>query len=139
MAGGGRLGIARVYALIFGIAYVSVALLEVALGGSGLRIGDTLVLKVTAAQNVIHWAVGLVVLGSFFAGETAARMTARVVGVVFVLVTALGFIAPDFTGKLLGFDGSLPLSYNIVHAVTAAAALFAGFAAERAYGRPQTA
>jgi hypothetical protein len=138
--GSTRLGIARIYALVFGIAYLSVAVLEVALGSSGLRIGDTQILRVTAAQNVVHWAVGLVVLGSFFAGEIAAKMTARVIGIVFVAVTVLGFVARGFTGNLLGFDGPLPWTYNIVHLATAAFALFAGFAAERAYrGRPQMA
>jgi hypothetical protein len=130
---GGR-GIARTYALIFGIAYVGVALLEVILGSGGLRIGGTTILKVTVVQNLIHWAVGIVVLGSYFAGEVAAKMVARVIGIVFVLVTLLGVVARDFTGELLGFDGPLPWSYNVVHLITAAVALFAGFAAERAYG-----
>lgn len=129
------MGIARTYALIFGIAYVAVALLEDILGADGLRMGSTYILKLTAIQNVIHWAVGIAVLGSFFAGETAAKMVARVVGIVFVLVTVLGFVARSFTGDLLGFDAPLPWSYNIVHLATAAFALFAGFAAERAYGR----
>ena len=40
-----------------------------------------------------------------------------------------------FTGKLLGFHGKLPWSYNLIHIATAALALFAGFAAERAYSR----
>lgn len=131
---GGKMGIARMYALIFGIAYVGVALLEVILGDSGLRFGDTVVLQVTVLQNIIHWAVGIVVLGSFFAGETVARTVARIIGVVFVLVTVLGFVARDFTGELLGFDGALPWSYNIVHLATAVVALFAGFAAARVYG-----
>lgn len=134
------MGIARMYALIFGIAYVGVALLEVILGSSGLKIGDTLLLKVTLLQNVIHWAVGIVVLGSFFAGDVAAKMVARVIGIVFVLVTVVGFVARDLTGDLLGFSGPLPWSYNIVHLITALAALFAGFVAARAYGaRPKMA
>ncbi len=130
----GGLGIARTYALVFGIAYVAVAMLEVILGSSGLRIGDTLILKVTPVQNAIHWIVGIVVLGSFFAGETAAKLVARIIGSVFVLVTLLGVVARDFTGELLGFDGPLPWSYNLVHLVTALVALFAGFFATRAYG-----
>ncbi len=131
----GGLGIARTYALVFGIAYIAVSLLEVVLGDGGLRIGGTQILEITAAQNAIHWLVGIAVLGSFFAGEAAAKLVARVVGVVFVVVTALGFVARDTLGDLLGFDGPLPWSYNIVHLATAALALFAGFAAERAYGR----
>ncbi len=130
----GGLGIARTYALVFGIAYIAVAMLEVILGGSGLRIGDTVILEVTPVQNAIHWIVGIVVLGSFFAGETAAKLVARIIGGVFVLVTLLGFVARDLTGELLGFDGPLPWSYNVVHLLTALVALFAGFVATRAYG-----
>jgi Domain of unknown function (DUF4383) len=129
----GKTGIARTYALIFGIAYIAVAVLEDVLGGKGLRIGDTLILRVTAVQNLIHWVVGVAVLGSFFAGEVAAKMVARVVGIVFVVVTLLGFLARTFTGKLLGFHGPLPWSYNIVHLATAIFALIAGFAVSRLY------
>ena len=130
----GKLGIARMYALVFGIAYIAVALLEDILGSDGLRIGGTQILELTGPQNAIHWIVGLAVLGSFFAGENVAKMVARVVGVVFVVVTLLGFVARDTLGDILGFDGPLPWSYNIVHLATAAVALFAGFALERAYG-----
>ena len=68
----------------------------------------------------------------------AAKLVARVVGVVFVVVTILGFVAREFTGKLLGFGGDLPMSYNIVHLATAVLALFAGFAATRVYGRDRS-
>jgi len=130
-----RWGIVQTYALVFGIAYVAVALLEDILGGNGLKIGGTTILMVTVVQNAIHWIVGIAVLGSFFAGESTAKLVARVVGIVFVLVTLLGFFVEPLTGNLLGFGGSLPMSYNIVHLLTAAAALFAGFAATRAYGQ----
>lgn len=129
----GKLSIVRIYALVFGIAYIGVAALEDILGSKGLMLGSQQVLKVTAVQNTIHWAVGLAVIGSFFAGDAIAKLVARAVGVVFVLVTALGLAAEPFTGKLLGFHGGLPASYNIVHAATAVAALFAGFAVAKVY------
>jgi hypothetical protein len=132
---GRGLGIARIYALIFGIAYLAVALTEVVLGSAGLVVGNAVILKVTVIQNAIHWLTGLVVLGSFFTGEIGARLVARIVGIVFVLVTLLGLFVEPLTGQLLGFPGALPMSYNLVHLLTAAAALFAGFAAQRAYGQ----
>src|SRR5437879_2287062 len=98
-----RWGIVQVYALVFGIAYIAVAVLEDILGSSGLVIGGTTILKVTLIQNAIHWIVGLAVLGSFFAGESVAKWVARVVGIVFVLVTILGFFVEPLTGQLLGF------------------------------------
>lgn len=128
-------GIVQIYALVFGIAYLAVAVLEVLLGSTGLSIGGTVILQVQLVQNAIHWIVGLAVLGSFFAGENWAKLVARAVGIVFVVVTLLGLFVEPLTGQLLGFSGALPASYNVVHLLTAAAALFAGFAAQRAYGQ----
>jgi Domain of unknown function (DUF4383) len=128
-------GIVQTYALVFGIAYLAVAVLELALGSNGLVIGGVVILQAQLVQNAIHWIVGLAVLGSFFAGENVAKMVARAVGIVFVLVTLLGLFLEPMTGQLLGFPGALPASYNVVHLLTAAAALFAGFAAQRAYGQ----
>ncbi|MDQ4005787.1 MAG: DUF4383 domain-containing protein [Actinomycetota bacterium] len=125
----GKMGFARFYALVFGIAYIGVSLLEVILGD--LTVGDTVILQRTTLQNIVHWAVGVVVLGSFFAGEAAARTVARIVGIVFVALTIYGFVAPDSLGDLLGYPGDIPMSYNIVHLATAILALFAGFAGSR--------
>ena len=125
----GKMGFARFYALVFGIAYIGVALLELILGD--LTVGSTVILARTTLQNIVHWAVGIVVLGSFFAGEAAARTVARIVGIVFVALTIYGFVAPDSLGDLLGYPGDIPVSYNIVHLATALLALFAGFAGGR--------
>jgi len=70
-----KLGIVRVYALVFGIAYLAVAALEVGLkvfGSGSLVVGGQTILKITPAQNAIHWLVGVAVLGSFFAGTAVA-------------------------------------------------------------------
>ena len=128
-------GIVQLYALVFGIAYLGVAVREVALGSNGLKIGGVTILQVQLVQNLIHWVVGLAVLGSFFAGENVAKLVARIVGIVFVVVVLLGLFVEPLTGQLLGFPEALPASYNVVHILTAAAALFAGFAAQRAYGQ----
>jgi uncharacterized protein DUF4383 len=128
-------GIVQTYALVFGIAYLAVAVLELVLGSNGLVIGGTVILQVQPIQNAIHWIVGLAVIGSFFAGEKVAKLVARCVGIVFVVVTLLGLFVEPLTGQLLGFPGALPASYNVVHLLTAAAALFAGFAAQRVYSR----
>lgn len=130
----GRRGIARTYALIFGIVYLSVALIEVI-----TRDALEPVLRFTGIQNAVHWAVGAVVLLSSFGSESTAKLVARVIGVVFVALTAYGFIAPDTVGDLLGFEGDLPVSYHLIHALTALAALYAGFATRAGYGRAATA
>jgi hypothetical protein len=128
----GKMGFARFYALVFGVAYIGVAILELFYPADDpLRIGDLVILQRTTLQNIIHFAVGIVVLGSFFAGETAARNVARVIGVVFVAITIWGFLSPGGLGEFLGYDGDIPAVYNFVHLVTALLALFAGFAGSR--------
>lgn len=123
------MGPARLYAIVFGVTYLAVAALEVVLAatGSKIAVGTFVLFQAALLQNIVHWAVGLVVVASFLMGEARARLVARLVGVVFVLVSVLGIVARDFTGKLLGFHGALPWSYNIVHVLTAVAALAAGF------------
>jgi hypothetical protein len=84
---------------------------------------------------VIHLAVGVLVLGSFFAGESAAKSVARVVGVVFLAVTIWNIVAGDSYAEFVGLEGTdgTPIVYTIVHAVTAVGALFAGFSRGRGY------
>lgn len=126
----GKWGIARTYALIFGVVYLAVAAVE-AVTQDALEP----VLRFTGIQNAIHWAVGAVVLLSFFGSERTAKTVARVVGLVFVAITIAGFVSPSGLGDLLGYEGDIPMSYNVVHALTAAAALYAGFAMRASYGR----
>ena len=131
----GKLGIARTYTLIFGAAYLAVAILELFFPASDpLVIGDTVVLARGTLHNVIHFAVGIAVLGSFFAGETAAKMVSRVVGWTFVLVTLLNVFASNFYAELVGLGegAGTPVVYTIVHAATATAALYAGYASRYA-------
>ena len=133
----GKMGVARMYALVFGIAYLAVGLLELIYGvDDPLVIGDDLVLIAGGTLHiVIHLAVGVLVLGSFFAGESAAKSVARVVGVVFLVVFALNLFASNFYAELVGFpDGAeTPIVYTIVHAITALGALYAGFSSGRGY------
>jgi uncharacterized protein DUF4383 len=119
----GKYGIARTYALIFGIVYLAVAAVE-AITQDALEP----VLQFTGLQNAVHWAVGAVVLLSFFGSESTARLVARVIGVVFMALTLWGFLSPSSLGQLLGYVGDIPISYNVVHLLTAVAALYAGFA-----------
>ncbi|MDP8955687.1 MAG: DUF4383 domain-containing protein [Actinomycetota bacterium] len=125
--------------MIFGLAYVAVALLELIL--DELTIGGAVILDRTVLQNVVHWVIAIAVLGSFFAGENAARMVARIVGIVLVVLAIWGFVDSDSLGNLLGYEeDGIPAAYNWVHLVTGLAALFAGFFATRAYAsRPAAA
>jgi hypothetical protein len=132
----GKMGVARMYALIFGIAYLAVGLLELFYGNDNpLALGDTVLIQGGTIHIVIHLAVGVLVLGSFFAGESAAKSVARVVGVVFLAVTIWNIVAGDSYAEFVGLEGTdgTPIVYTIVHAVTAVGALFAGFSGGRGY------
>jgi hypothetical protein len=123
------------YAWIFGIAYLAVAVLELVSKSEGLSIGDAEILSFGTLHNIIHFAVGVVVLGSAWAGEGAARAVAKVVGVVFLAITVWNIVAGDSYADFVGIEGGeLPVAYTIVHAVTAIAALYAGFSGRRVYG-----
>ena len=125
----GKMGIARLYCLIFGIAYLAVAGLE-AITQDALM--DAIGLEFEPMQNAIHWAVGVVTLLAFFGSENTARIVARAVGFVFLAITIWGMASPSSIGEFLGYDHNLPPIYNIVHFLTALAALFAGFASRKA-------
>lgn len=133
----GKMGMARMYALIFGIAYLAVGLLELFYKfDDPLALGDTAIIAGATLHTIIHLAVGVVVLGSFFAGESAAKSVARVIGVVFLIVLILNFVATDFYAELVGFPTGhgLPGVYYVAHALIAAGALFAGFSNRGGYG-----
>ena len=132
--GYGKMGVARMYALIFGIAYLAVGLLELFYKSpEALSIGDTVLITGGTIHIVIHLAVGVLVLGSFFAGESAAKGVARVVGVIFLAVLIWNLVAGDSYADFVGIEGDLPVSYIVVHAVTAVGALYAGFSSGRGY------
>jgi hypothetical protein len=120
--------VAKAYAWIFGIAYLAVAVLELVTKDKGLDLGGTAILSYGALHNIIHFAVGIVVLGSAFSGEAGAKVVARIVGVVFLAITVWNIVAAQSYADFVGIDGELPIAYTIVHAITAVAALYAGFA-----------
>lgn len=129
-----RSGFAGLYALMFGATYLAVALLEVVLGDDGLTIGDApsineIILLLEQPHNAIHWLTGAVLVGAALAGM--AKVVVRAVGVVFAIVTVVGLVLPSTTMDLLGYgEGlSVPIAYTLIHALTAATALYAGFVA----------
>lgn len=127
-----RVAVARLYTFLFGLAYLVIAFLEVLLGE--LKIGKTVLLDMRGLQNFVHWSVGILVFTAYLAGDLASKALARVIGLVFAGITVWGYVAPDSLGNLLGYEGKIPPAYNVIHLVTAALGLFAGFAATRVYG-----
>lgn len=108
-------------AKIFGIVFVLVGVLGfVPMATSGnLLLG---VFEVDALHNVIHLATGLI---AFWAAGTVAnsRLFFKVFGVIYALVTVLGFA---LGGNIAGLF-MVNMADNILHLVIALVALYAGF------------
>ena len=124
----GRMGAPRAYALLFGIILVGVGILELYFPrGDPLTAGRLVILQRAVLNNLLHFVVGIVLVGAFFAGQGPARTAARIVGAVVGAVAIWGFVSPATLGSVLGYDGDVPVIYNIFHAATAVLALVAGF------------
>src|SRR3954470_3216723 len=115
-------GIARVAALVLGVVFVAVALIE-------LITQDTLtpVLEYSAPLNAIHWAIGVLLLIACVAGERVSRTMVLVVGVVLAAVTVMFLLDRTAFEALLNYpypdQHPLPGSYIVFYGVSAVAAL----------------
>ena len=116
---------AKTYALVFGIAYVLVALLELL-----FRTPFGGLLFFTPVHNGIHWVTGILGLVAYAKGGSTATMYAKLFGIVFLLVFVLGIAAPAFLSSVLGYP--VNWFYNVVHLVTGLLGLYAGFAGKGA-------
>lgn len=126
------MNVVRSVALVLGIVYVAVGLLGFvpqAVTGSpppdmpsadGLLLG---IFPINMLHNIVHLAVGAALLYGFTA-TLAAIMVSRAVGVIYLAIGLLGFVAPDTFGlmPLGGADIAL-------HLGTAGVLLYIGFMA----------
>ena len=80
--------------------------------------GMLLVFGINPLHNVVHLVTGVLGLtAGFSAGGQRARQYNQVLGVVYLLVTALGLAAPALTARLLAInpaDNFLHLALGIV-------------------------
>lgn len=128
----GKLGWARFYALMFGVAYVTIGILEIFYRPSDpLVIGGATILAATTLHTVVHVAVAAALIAGFVAGEAAARTAVRIVGILLVALAVWGFVAPSSLGGVLGYGADVPTAYGYIHAATGVLALLAGFAPAR--------
>ncbi len=136
------MGLARTVALVLGAVYVVVGILGFIPGitretntvqdmesATGLLLG---IFPINLLHNVVHLVIGAALLYGSTARDNAI-MVSRVVGVVYLLVGLLGFVAPDTFG-LMPIGGA----DIFLHLLTAAVLLYIGFAAPEE-GRTRTA
>lgn len=78
-------------------------------------------------HNVIHLASGLVLVFAASRSDDAAQMSAKVLGVVYALVTILGFVAMSFMTSLI----NLNTADNFLHLLLTVVLLYIGFGMSR--------
>jgi hypothetical protein len=128
-----RIGLNSIVAFGFGAVFVLVGVAGFAVSGghaaAGHEGGDLLgVFQVNALHNLVHLAVGAVMLGAAVAGTRAARLTNIVVGAVYLLLAVLGLvILGDNPLNVIALNGA----DNGLHAVLGVALLGIGLAADR--------
>ena len=111
--------LAQVVGVIFLIA--GIAGFIPALCPNGLLLG---LFAVNGMHNVVHILSGVLALAMSFGTEATARNYFRIVGVVYALVTVLGFVAGR-GGMLMGM--SMNMADNYLHLAFALFFLWAGF------------
>lgn len=111
----------QTFAWIFGAVFVLVGLLGFvpALTPDGLLLG---IFEVDPLHNVIHLLSGVLALGAAWAGSYA-RLYFQVFGVVYGIVTVVGFLQGDTVLGLIAVN----TADHLLHLVIAAAALWVGF------------
>lgn len=111
------------FAKVFGFVLLAVGVLGFV---PALRPDNNLLglFHVNTIHNLIHIASGLVALFAGYSEERASRLYFQVFGVVYALVTVLGFISGD--KNILGLVANNMFD-NLLHILIAGTALTLGF------------
>lgn len=117
----------QMFTLVFGVVYLLVGVLGF--------INDPIlgVFSVNALHNVVHLAIGGALAFSS-KDHATAKTVSLVVGVAYLLVALLGFVAKDFMDDLLQIN----TEDNFLHLVSGAVAVYFGTAGAE-MSRPTTA
>ena len=108
-------------AWVFGIVFLAVGVLGFVPGitANGHLLG---IFEVDALHNIIHLASGLAAVAAAW-GMYSPRTYFQVFGVVYGLVTVVGFVQGDTVLGLIPVN----MADNVLHLAIAAAALYIGF------------
>ena len=122
---------AKLYAGLFGAVYALVGVVGLLIPG-GTMISPAvrfIVFDLNLLHSLTHLLVGALGLAAYAGGEGASRLYARVMGVAFLALALLGIADP--------LHGLLPIGGVdvLLHAATAALALYVGFVAPAARQR----
>ncbi|TSC87048.1 MAG: hypothetical protein G01um10148_153 [Parcubacteria group bacterium Gr01-1014_8] len=108
-------------AWVFGVVLTLVGVLGFVPGitSDGMLLG---IFMVDGLHSVIHLVSGLAALAAAW-GIWSTRMYFQVFGVIYGLVTVIGFLQGDTVLGLIGIN----MADNVLHLLIAAVALYAGF------------
>jgi hypothetical protein len=109
---------AKTVVMVLGLVFVVVGVL-------GFFMDPVLGFEVDMVHNVVHLLSGIIALAMASMGEASAKTYGKVFGLIYALVTILGFVSGT-DGKLLGimeYNGA----DNILHLVLAVVLLYVGF------------
>jgi hypothetical protein len=109
----------------FGWIFIIIGILGFIPGitSDGMLLG---IFEVSAVHNIVHLLSGIIALAMAAQGEDGARTYAKIFGVVYLLVTLLGF----FTGSFIGLFEANGAD-NVLHLLLAVIFLWAGFSGRR--------
>lgn len=109
-------------AWVFGIVFVAIGVLGFVPGATsnGMLLG---IFEVDGLHNAIHLLSGIAAIAAAWGSAAYARLYFKVFGVVYGLVTVVGFLQGD---TVLGLF-MVNTADNLLHLVIAAAALWIGF------------
>src|ERR1700682_4464582 len=119
----------RLLALVFGTVYLLTGVLGFAVTGFASLVGSVGILAVfelNPLHNLAHILIGLLWLGSA-ANADSARAAAQVFGLVYVVLSILGFLEVGVALNAL----ALNMADNLLHIVSGGTALLAGLFVRR--------
>lgn len=118
-------------AWVFAIVFLAVGVLGFVPGitSDGHLLG---IFEVDTLHNVIHILSGAAALIAAWMSASASRMYFKVFGVVYALVTVVGFVQGSTVLGLIGVN----MADNVLHLVIAVAALAIGFGMKDSMARP---
>jgi hypothetical protein len=111
---------AKLFTQVVGVILLVVGVLGFLMPGIGT------LLQFHTHHNLIHVISGLALAYAGFMGnEATQRLLAKIFGAIYGLVTVLGFAGMENLGPIMLH---LNTTYNLIHLLVAAWALYAGFA-----------
>ena len=132
----------RLLGLVLGVIYLLVGILGFFLTSetgfaatSGPKVID--LFQVNPLHNLVHLAVGIVLVVTALVGIRSARIANMTLGAIFLLVGVVGLLlaSPDNALNVLAINGA----DNVLNFATAVLLLCVGYGADRVIARPKAA